>query len=267
MIQLKILILYYLLTYNLKKLFSFSPHYLPSIVYLLKSTPSSTMLRSSSNPITFLGKSSNNPLQPGTIITSPLYESSHWLKKCSIFLYSITKHYEFVLKGVILDYPTAFTIGEMSNSIPGVLSGNILLNGGDVGSDKVIVLHPYDTKYIMQDNKLYDNDSTVCKGSYRIGDSNIYMGGLHDLTILAEKKLIDSEKCQFVFNYVEFTEKQVKEIIMKEVKGDDDGWMSFNVRDVNLVLKQDLKRGDIWKKLRSWYKQNVENGRSLSAVT
>jgi len=99
---------------------------------------------SSSNPspntphhLRFLGKGPNAIVRPGVVLIAPTHEYHHFLMKSAIFIHAIglNEYGEHVTRGVIIDHPTAFTMGEMSaGSVVGVLGNNILFQGGDQGA-------------------------------------------------------------------------------------------------------------------------------------
>ena len=88
------------------------------------------------NGVRFLGKGENAIIRPGVVLIAPRHEYHHFLMKAAVFIYAIgiNDYGEHVTRGVIIDHPTAFTMGEMSaGSVVGVLGNNILFQGGEQG--------------------------------------------------------------------------------------------------------------------------------------
>ena len=157
--------------------------------------------------------------------------------------------------GVIIDHPTAFTMGEMGN-VYGTLAHNLLFRGGDAGNDSAILLHSYghgDTYTDGDDNNHNNDNDTKINCGEMIGTSGIYEGGLNDAMDLADEGLVDSERFKFFFNYVQFSDEELKNIL-KEVDTDGDAWASFEVPS-RFVLDNDYDRSDAWSYLRNQMKQ------------
>lgn len=87
-------------------------------------------------------------LQSGIVLVSQPGEHNHFLYEQVVFLYEFSQRGS---RGVILERPSAFSMGEMSPGI-GVFQSNTLFMGGDQGSDTAIMLHSYNitgaTKYV-----------------------------------------------------------------------------------------------------------------------
>jgi len=212
-----------------------------------QSSPSRTVIHSSadrddlvapSRPVRFLGKGPLAPVEPGVVLVAPAHEASHFLMKAAVFVHAVgvdPVDGERVIRGVIIDHPTAFTMGEMGGgSVVGSLAHNILFRGGDAGNDSAMLLHSC-------------GGLVMC--GPMIGTSGIYEGGLASATELVEDDLADPECFKFFFNYVEFTERQMEEML-REVDSEGDAWVSVEAPP-NLVLDGDYNRGEAWKYIRN----------------
>ena len=158
----------------------------------------------------------------------------------------INDYGEDVARGVIIDHPTAFTMGEMGGgSVSGVLGENILYRGGDSGKDAAMVLHSVGSSVSMaekedggmDDVKVYD----IACGE-EIGTSGIYEGGIQDAMNLVDQAIVNADKFKFFFNYVEFTDKEL-EGMLSATDSDGDAWVSLEVPS-GFVLKDYGDRGD-----------------------
>lgn len=79
------------------------------------------------------------------------------------------------------------------------------------------------------------------------------IGGLNDAMELADAGLVDPEKFKFFFNYIQFSDKELKNIL-RETDSDGDAWASLEVPS-RIVLNNDFDRGDAWSYLRNQLKQ------------
>ncbi len=70
---------------------------------------------------------------------------------------------------------------------------------------------------------------------------------------LADEGVVDPERFKFFFNYVQFSDTEL-ENILKETDTDGDAWASLEVPP-SLVLNNDFDRGDAWSFLRNQIKQ------------
>ena len=182
--------------------------------------------------------------------------------KSAIFIHAIgiDEYDECVIRGVIIDHPSAFTMGEMGN-VCGTLAHNMLFRGGDVGNDSAILLHSYGHECTSFDNN-DSNSSSYNKAKTEtiqiecgdmIGTSGIYEGGLQSAMDYANEGLVDPERFKFFFNYVQFSEVEL-ENILKEVDSDGDAWTSLEV-PTEFILNNDFDKGDAWSYLRNQLKQ------------
>ena len=116
---------------------------------------------SANESIRYLGKGAKAIVRPGVVLIPPSFEFSTYLRECALFIHAMgyDDHLETdVIRGVVLDYPSAFTIGEMGG-IEGALADNVIYRGGGHGGDYVMMLHSFG-------------------GREEIGSSGVYEGGL-----------------------------------------------------------------------------------------
>lgn len=210
-----------------------------------------TLLKSSidddydNRSIRFLGKGSNAIVRAGVTLVAPKHEYDHFLMKSAIFIYAIglNDHDEHVARGVILDHPTAFTMGEMSSgTMHGPLGQNILFRGGDSGNDSAMLLH--------------SRGDLISSCNGEIGVSGVFEGGMQESmkTLLDNDGLdVSVDDFKFFFNYMEFTDNQLENMLSIE-DSDGDAWISMEVPP-KLVLDSDYSRGTAWSYLRNQAKQ------------
>ena len=142
-----------------------------------------------------------------------------------------------IIRGVILDHPSAFTIGEMSPNVMGSLSENQLFRGGYDGSDTAMILH-----------SAGGPDGPV-KSDTMIGTSGLFEGGIVSAMESVDAGVIDPDLCKFFFNYMQFTEQEVDNMFAGQ--GDDgDSWVSLEIPP-EYVLNSDYNRSELWYRLRN----------------
>lgn len=142
----------------------------------------------------------------------------------------------YEIKGVVLDHPTAFAIGEMSPFVTGSLSNNTLFRGGYDGSDTAMLLHSGGG---LEGSVSSDDE---------IGSSGIYEGGIVSAMESADAGAIQTNQCKFFFNFMEFTGQQLDDMFHGTEEGDM--WMSLEV-PTEYILNSDYSRGQLWAKLRN----------------
>ena len=143
--------------------------------------------------------------------------------------------------GVILDHPTAFTVGEMSPNVLGTVSNNLLFRGGNSGEDSAMLLHSA------------GGQNGHIQSGEMIGNSGVYEGGIASAMEAVDAGLVDASQCKFFFNYMQFRELELDDLF-SEVE-DGDAWASLELPR-EYVLDSDLGRGDLWMKLRGTVKKN-----------
>jgi hypothetical protein len=126
-------------------------------------------------------------------------------------------------------------IGEMSPNVMGGLSENRLFRGGYDGSDTAMLLHSA------------GGDGPIKSGSM-IGSSGIFEGGLVSAMESADAGLIETNRCKFFFNYMQFTQKELDNMFAGAEDGDT--WVSVEIPP-DYVLNSDYTRGQLWSKLRN----------------
>ena len=195
-----------------------------------------------SSKIRYLGSGDDAIIRPGVVLVAPKHEYDHFLMKSAVFVYAIglDENEDMVIRGVIIDHPTAFTISEMSPNVMGSLSDNLMFRGGRSGSDSAMLLH-----------SAGGADGHVKVGEM-IGSSGIYEGGVVSAMEAADAGLASPDQFKFFFNYMQFRENELEDMFQGVV--DDDGkideWVSLEVPP-EFVLNSDLERGEMWSRLRN----------------
>jgi hypothetical protein len=190
----------------------------------------------------FLGKGDRAVVRPGVVLLAPTHEYHHYYRRAAIFVHAMGEGDDgvYVIRGVILDHPTPFTLNEM---MPGgkiadnPLKDNLMFRGGDKGGDGVILLH---------------NRENL--GQSAIGLSGVYQGGWDAALEACAKGDADVGDFKTFFNYCEFTEPELEDLLKSNEDGDC--WASVEV-DSGIVLSEDWDRGDCWKRLRNEVAQHM----------
>lgn len=196
-----------------------------------------------SRGVRFLGKGANSVVRPGVVLLPPREEFNHYLRRAALFVYGmgLDEQDEDVIRAVVLDNPTPFTMGEMSpGGVVGALAHNLLWRGGNRGPDAAMLLHSCETR-----------DETSCARS--IGASGIFEGGLQEAMDRCNEGLSENGDYKFFFNYCEFSPTEL-EGMLKEVGEDGDAWMSVEVPP-QIVLSDLWNKGECWSFLRNTVKQ------------
>ena len=100
-------------------------------------------------------------------------------------------HMYYASTGVIIDHPTAFTMGEMGN-VYGTLAHNLLFRGGDAGNDSAILLHSYGDESEAMDGS--GSMIQIACGD-QIGTSGVFEGMF---CILQKRKRFRFDTCMFL---------------------------------------------------------------------
>ena len=154
--------------------------------------------------IRFLGKGSNAIVRPGVVLLAPAEEFHHYLRQSAVFVYAMgtDENDDYVIRGAILDNPTPFTMGEMmEQKKQGGVYENLIFRGGESGGQEAFCLHSDESLDLEE-----------------IGTSKIFQGGDID-------KIKDPSKVKFFFNYMEFLEQELEEML-EIIQEDGDGWTS-----------------------------------------
>jgi len=205
--------------------------------------------------IRYLGRGTNSIVRPGVVLVAPEHEYDHYLRRSVVFVYGIgsNEYGEHVTRGVIIDQPTAFTMGEMGGgSVVGPLAENILFRGGPVGNDSATLFHSFGKNNIEGDNDgindNYENSMMINCGEM-IGTSGIYEGGLSTAMERTSEGIFPLNAFKFFFNYVEFTDRELLSIL-GDTDSDGDCWTSLEIES-SFILDSDLYTADCWKYLRN----------------
>ena len=163
--------------------------------------------------IRFLGKGANAIVRPGVVLLAPAEEFHHYLREAAVFIYAMgtDDNDDYVIRGAILDNPTPFTIGEMmEKKSSGGVYENLIFRGGESGGQEAFCLHSVDSL-----------------GLEEIGTSRIYQGGELD-------KIEDPSKVKFFFNYMEFLEQELEDML-EIIQEDGDGWTSVGTYSIPFI--------------------------------
>jgi putative AlgH/UPF0301 family transcriptional regulator len=215
---------------------------------LQESTDSSSTTRSNSNSNTnnvrFLGKGESAIVRPGVVLLAPKDEYHHFYRNAAIFIFAMGEddNDEYVIRGVIIDHPTPFTLSEMmegeitNQASNNPLRDNLIFRGGDTGGEGVIVLH-------NQNNIGYQHE---------IGTSGIYQGGWDDAVQACANGRANASDFKVFFNYCEFTEAQIESLLQTDYNEESggDAWCAVEV-DNQIILREEFDRGDGWSLLRN----------------
>jgi Uncharacterized ACR, COG1678 len=232
--------------------------------------PSSTS--SSTEPpgtITYLGYGSDAVVRLGCVLVAPEHETRHFLRRAAIFVYAMGERpvdggrpqedddeTEYVIRGLILDQPTAFSLSEM---MPGIDPSNGMANlpifrGGDTGQDGLILLQG-------RHDESGGRDATETTITATEISSGLYHGGWTEaLAAAANDGALDngSRKFKVFFNYCEFTEAQLEAMLGSSTgtsdeaanSNDDDVWVSLVVPP-DAVLNSEYGPGEAWASFRN----------------
>jgi Uncharacterized ACR, COG1678 len=187
--------------------------------------------------VRFLGRGERAIVRPGVVLVAPSNEFHHYYRQAAIFIHAMGEDEfgVFVVRGVIIDHPTPFTLAEMmpesSNIQINPLGNNFLFRGGDKGGDGVVLLH----------NKEHLGQSVI-------GLSGVYQGGWEEVLTACAAGEADVNDFKLFFNYCEFTEVEIEDLLKSNEDGDC--WASVEVA-TEMILDGDWDRGDCWRKLRN----------------
>jgi Uncharacterized ACR, COG1678 len=192
--------------------------------------------------VRFLGKGERAIVRPGAVLVAPTHEYHHFYRQAAIFIHAMGEddYGVYVVRGVIIDHPTPFTLNEMmpDGKITGnPLGDNLLFRGGDKGGDGVILMH---------------NRESL--GQSVIGTSGVYQGGWDAALEACANGEADVGDFKVFFNYCEFTEHELEDLLKSNEDGDC--WASVEVES-DFVLSEDWDRGDCWKRLRNAVAQHM----------
>jgi len=191
-----------------------------------------------SGKIKFLGSGEDAMIRPGVVLVAPNHEYDHFLRRSAVFVYAIgvDEDENTIIRGVVLDHPTAFSIGEMSPNVVGTLSENVFFRGGYDGNDSAMMLHSA------------GGPSGPVKSEIMIGSSGIFEGGIASAMESADAGEINPTQCKFFFSHMQFTEKELENMFAGAE--DEDEWVSLEIPP-EYVLNSEYERGQLWSKLRN----------------
>lgn len=201
--------------------------------------------------IQFLGKGPDALVKEGVVLVAPLHEFNHHLRQSVVFIYDIGYENDddaeeleednpVLIRGVVVDSPTPFTIHEMTDGsveVSPALRDNLVFRGGNVGDEGVVVLNGVGPATVNEEP---------------IGSSGIYLGGGKSIHSKEEQ---DASLYKFFFQHVEFRQEELEDLLEDVEEGD--GWISLQIPPA-MVLNGDYDNGDCWKRLRNHAQQRVE---------
>eukprot|EP00977_Amphora_coffeiformis_P002270 scaffold426_cov219-Amphora_coffeaeformis.AAC.32 len=193
--------------------------------------------------VRFLGRGENAVVRPGCVLVAPKHEFHTFYRRSAILIYAMGEAEDgsgdYLIRGLILDNPTPFTLKEMMDHQPHVvenpLGENFLFRGGDKGGDGVILLHAWDDLERPQ-----------------IGMSGLYEGGWQQALEICQNDVGSTDTFKAFFNYCEFSEKELEDLL--DSVEDGDAWVSLEVPPT-FCLNPDFDRGDAWSLLRNAVQQ------------
>jgi hypothetical protein len=249
---------------------------IPLFVSVKDSSSSSSSSTSHNNKIRYLGSGLNATVREGVVLLSPVEEYHHFLRQAAVFIYAMgyneNAYYdddEFVIRGVIIDHPTPFTMKEMmitpinqddqATSSTSVTDSsvntttttttsvydNFIFRGGDTGGESAFCLHSV--------QGLTKNE---------IGTSGIFQGGdianafSNNNNNNNNNSTNNTNQVKFFFNYMEFTEQEMEDML-NVTHQDGDGWTAVEVPP-DLVLSSNYSRGEAWARLRNAVREDIE---------
>jgi hypothetical protein len=200
-------------------------------------THQTALSASPDSSVRFLGKGENAIVRPGVVLVAPAHEFHHYYRRAAIFIHAMgeDEHGEYVIRGVIIDHPTPFTLKEMTDANTAIeaspLGDNLLFRGGGQGGDGVILFHDMEEL-----------------GQSAIGLSGVYQGGWDAALQACANGDADVDDFKIFFNFCQFNEPEMEDLLKSNEDGDC--WASVEV-DAEMVLNPDWERGDAWQRLRN----------------
>ena len=160
----------------------------------------------------------------GCILLAQPNDGSHFFIRAAIFIYQYSK--EEGAKGVILERPSAFTMGETSPGV-GCFEANTLFIGGEQGSDTAIML-----------------GRKPLEGACKYVGSGVYLGGMKS----AKERVMNGDGVpkdyKFFFNHAEW------EAGLLEREITDGKWDVIKAPPED-VLSQDPTKTEFWNRARN----------------
>lgn len=159
----------------------------------------------------------------GCVILADSNEFSHFFNKAAVFIYQYSINDG--AQGVILERPTAFSMGESSPGI-GVFESNTLFTGGDSGMDTAVMFGKYNLP-----------------GTCKYVGSGIYLGGIK----YAREKVMNGEARPKDFKFFFRISEWAPGILEKEIE--EGKWECVKVPPAD-ILSQDSE-SNLWSKARN----------------
>lgn len=214
--------------------------------------------------IRYLGLGPNAIVREGVVLVAPPEEYNHYLMRSALFVYAmgLDDYNEQVIRCVVLDNPTPFTLGEMATGLNGMerdgssssssspsspLLNNLIYRGGNLGGETAMMLHS--RKELKRDE---------------IGTSGIYEGGLAQALSLvnaATEADADANEAQapvvndfkFFFNYCQFSPVELETMLDVIDPETGDAWISFEVAPA--LILEEWDKNECWRYLRNEWKK------------
>jgi putative AlgH/UPF0301 family transcriptional regulator len=165
-----------------------------------------------------------NELKRGVVLLAQPDDHGHFVMRAAVLLFDHGS--DRGSRGVILEKPTAFTMGETTGNAGPFEANSVFLGGGD-GSDTAIMLHRYDLE-----------------GFAKYIGSGIYVGGLKQAREMVESYKAKPKDFKFVFNTLEWAPGHLE----KEVA--DGRWDLVHVPP-HMITEQGPELGKLWSKARN----------------
>jgi putative AlgH/UPF0301 family transcriptional regulator len=124
-------------------------------------------------------------MDAGCVIAASADDYGHFTQKSVALVFEYNTE---ATKAVVIDKPSAFTIGEMTSMDMGALAGNRLYRGGEDGGSAVIMIHKRNLP-----------------GAQRIGDSNLFVGGLQAAKAAVTAGQAGAGEFKFFFNFMRWS--------------------------------------------------------------
>ena len=187
------------------------------------------------SPALASGISGTSKVAPGVCVLAPAQEYNHFLRKATVFL---LEHSEEGSYGVNLVSPTMLTIGEAAQGVvTGPLAENRLYMGGEYGGRGALLLH----------------DTADLPGAVRMGESEVYVGGIKAAQDLVASGDREASEFKFFFNVAKWGPGELQAAV------DEKRWSAFHLPK-EIVLSQDatVAVGDLWSFVKRSHKERQE---------
>jgi putative AlgH/UPF0301 family transcriptional regulator len=123
-------------------------------------------------------------MDAGCVIAASADDYGHFTQKSVALVFEYSTE---ATKAVVIDKPSAFTIGEMTSMDMGPLAGNRLYRGGEDGGSAVIMIHKRNLP-----------------GAQRIG-TDLFVGGLQAAKAAVTAGEASAGEFKFFFNYMRWS--------------------------------------------------------------